>query len=816
MIIMVCNMQLTQCWSGTRAASSKRLLEYARKVTSFRCGSTLGSVWSQTKQGSVEIPFANGKTMTVSTGQLARFADGSAVVQLGETSVLVTAVCKALTSNNNSFVPLVVDYRQKAAAAGRIPTNFLRKDLGASEKEILTSRMIDRSVRPLFRSAEIYDTQIMCNLLAVDAKNDPDILAINGASAALLLSGVPWEGPIGAVRVGLLDNDLVVNPTRKEQQSSKLNLVIAATEGNKVLMIDASANNVIQQDFMKAVKFGVKEAQKVIRQLKELHKMSGKPRRVKAEQPKKALTPVTEVQAVEERAVDSGEEVTGEAVEQPRQPPSDEEVLERCSSMAYESLRTIFTDPAHDKISRDVAVTEVRVATVDTLRKEFPTYEAMKFSDVFNKLSKDTFRNLIFEMNKRCDGRGLDDLRYISCQTDIHKPLHGSALFQRGQTQVLCTVTFDSLDSAWKADPASVILSGLKEKNFMLHYEFPPYATNETGRLSAFGRRELGHGALAEKALRAVIPPDFPFTIRLTSEVLESNGSSSMATVCGGSLALMDAGVPISEPAAGVAVGLVTKYDESGEEIVEYRILTDLLGIEDYLGDMDFKLAGTRTGITALQLDVKIPGLPQKIVMEAIQKGSDGRNRVLNIMNECLDTPRTMRKDNAPVVEKLEVPAHKRAKFIGFGGYNLKKLTSETGVHISSEDEGTYSLFAPNQAAMDEAKQAIKAILEEEKEPELQFGAVYTAKIMEIRDNGILVSFFPNQVPFLIPNSQLDTRKIGHAEVLGFQVGQEISVKYFGRDPATGRHRASRKVLMSLPSSVPKNLSPEKATASAS
>ena len=329
----------------------------------------------------------------------------------------------------------------------------------------------------------------MCNLLSVDAKNDPDILAINGASAALILSGVPWEGPIGAVRVGLLDNELVVNPTRKEQQSSKLNLVLAATEGNKVLMIDASADNVIQQDFMKAVKFGVKEAQKVIRQLRELHKISGKPRRLKTEQRKKTVTIVQniETETVKDNTLEDG--VPDQLLEQsetsspPIQPPSDKVVQERCSSLAFEGLRTIFTDASHDKISRDVAVTELRVATVDTLRREFPDYESMKMSDVFGKLSKEVFRNLIFETNRRyihkflhstsylialqlnlyiccrrCDGRGLDDLRYISCQTDVHRPLHGSALFQRGQTQVLCTVTFDSLDSAWKADPASVII----------------------------------------------------------------------------------------------------------------------------------------------------------------------------------------------------------------------------------------------------------------------------------------------------------------------------------------------------------------------
>ncbi|OQV18103.1 Polyribonucleotide nucleotidyltransferase 1, mitochondrial [Hypsibius exemplaris] len=779
-----------------------------RNASDVRCRARWNStaspvrVWAQTKSGSVEVTFTPGRpTMTISTGQLARFADGSAVVQLGETTVMVTTVGKSLPpGSNNSFVPLVVDYRQKAAAAGRIPTNFLRKELGPSEREVLTSRMIDRSLRPLFRTGEICDTQIMCNLLAVDAKNDPDIAAMNGASAALFLSDIPWDGPIGAVRVGLVDSELIINPTRKELQGSSLNLVIAAADDDRVVMVDASASNISQQDFMKAVTFGTTEAQKVIAGLRRLQKLVGKPKREPL--PAKVYQPRT---PLAKSAPEIG--VLDEVTVLPAEPTSIETVQARCAELAADQIRGIFTDPKFDKIGRDVAVTALRTATTDALKKEFPDFDSSKVGDIFSVLSKETFRNLIFDTNVRCDGRSLDDLRYIRCKTNIFKPLHGSALFERGQTQVLCTVTFDSLDSAWKADPASVIISGLKEKNFMLHYEFPPYATNETGRMSAFGRRELGHGALAEKALRAVIPSDFPFTIRLTSEVLESNGSSSMATICGGSLALMDAGVPISEPAAGVAVGLVTKYDATGKEITDYRILTDLLGIEDYLGDMDFKLAGTRHGITALQVDVKIPGLPLNIVMEAIEKGGDGRNRILDIMRDCLPAPREAKKDNAPVVEKLDIPPQKRSKFVGFGGYNLKKITASTGVQITQTDDAVYNLFAPNQAALDEAKQLITEILEEDSEPELQFGAVYSAKVAEVREGGIMVTLHSRQTPFFIPNSQLDSRKVGHANVLGFEVGHDVSVKYFGRDPATGRHRASRKVLVSIPSSAVKALS---------
>ncbi|XP_055332105.1 polyribonucleotide nucleotidyltransferase 1, mitochondrial-like isoform X2 [Paramacrobiotus metropolitanus] len=719
------------------------------------------------------------------------------VLSCRDTTVMVTAVGRTLgPSATASFVPLVVDYRQKAAAAGRVPTNYLRRELGPSENEILTSRMIDRSVRPLFRSRPLCDTQIVCNLLAVDGVHDPDIASINGASAALTLSDIPWDGPIGAVRVALISDQLIVNPTRKERLSSPLNLVIAATERNQVVMIDASANNILQQDFMKAIKFGVKEAQKIVAELNKLKMMIGKEKRLDVPPPAKVSIPAPAP------ALISAE---GE-IENLVPPTSPEKVRERCFELAESKLQNVFTDVTHDKISRDVAVSEIRALTLETLRKEFVDFDPSRMTEIFSTISKGIFRDLIFSTNTRCDGRSLSDLRHIRCEAGVFRPLHGSALFERGQTQCLCTVTFDSIDSAWKADPTSVIISGLKEKNFMLHYEFPPYATNETGRSMAFGRRELGHGALAEKALRAIIPLNFPFTIRLTSEVLESNGSSSMATVCGGSLALMDAGVPITAPAAGVAIGLVTKYNETGDEITDYRILTDLLGIEDYLGDMDFKMAGTRSGITALQADVKIPGLPLRIVMESIQKATEAKSKILDIMAQCVREPRQERKENAPVTEKLEVPVHKRAKFVGYGGYNLRRITVETGVQITQIDDSVYNLFAPNQMAMDEAKQMITECLEEEREPDLQFGAVYSAKIVEIRESGLMITLYNGQTPFLLPNSQLDTRKIAHPDVLGFEVGQEISVKYFGRDPATGRHRVSRKVLMSVPTSAARSL----------
>lgn len=719
------------------------------------------------KEGETEIKLSNRQVIKINVGKYARFADGCAVAQLGNTSVMVTSVSKTKPTAS-TFMPLTVDYRQKAAAAGRIPTNFLRRELGSTEQEILTSRMIDRSVRPLFPEGYFYETQVMCNLLAVDGVNDPDVLSINAASASLALSDIPWDGPVGAVRVGLIDGEAVINPTRKELSESALNLVVAGCEHSRVVMIEAAANNVLQQDFLKAIKNGMKETQNIIQHIKALQKSHGKAKREVA----KYFIPT-------------------------------EDLIEAAKVLSETQIKEVFLNYEHDKISRDEAIANIRQNVTEKMKESFPLVEQYFLLEAFSKVCKETFRDLIFVHGKRCDGRDATSLRNISCEVDLYQPLHGSALFQRGQTQVFCTVTFDSPDSILRSDPVSILTGGIKEKNFMLHYEFPPFATNETGRQGNAGRRELGHGALAEKALRPLIPNDFPFTIRLTSEVLESNGSSSMATVCGGTMALMDAGVHISAPAAGVAIGLVTKpHSEKIDETGSYCLLTDILGIEDYLGDMDFKLAGTKKGITALQADVKIPGLPLRIVMEAVQQATDGKSEILNIMSKTIKAPRTNPKNNWPIIETLEVLPHKRAKFIGIGGYNLRKLTSETGVRVTPIDDHNFSIFAPNKSAMEEAKDMIEQFLVEEKEPQLEFGSIYTAKIVELRETGVMVALYPTMQPTLLHNSQLSQRKINHPSALGLEVGQEISVKYFGRDPVSGHVRLSRKVLQSPATAV--------------
>ncbi|TSN95647.1 Polyribonucleotide nucleotidyltransferase 1, mitochondrial [Bagarius yarrelli] len=595
-----------------------------------------------------------GRKLEISTGKLAQLADGCSVVQ--------------------------VDYRQKAAAAGRIPTNYLRRELGTSETEILTSRLIDRSIRPLFPAGYFYDTQVLCNILAADGVNDPDVLAINGASAALAVSDIPWNGPVGAVRIGLIDGGFVVNPTRKEMGSSMLNLVIAGAPSSQVVMMEAAAENVLQQDFCHAVKLGIKHTQQIIHAIQQL---------------------VRELK-VEKRTPQKLFNAPSEMVAFTRQ-------------LAGERIYTVFTDFSHDKISRDESVNKIRLETEEQIKEKFPHAEPFEVIEAFNAVSKEIFRNLVLTEYRRCDGRDLTSLRDISCEVDVFKPLHGSALFQRGQTQVFCTVTFDSLESSVKTDIVTTALSGIKDKNFMLHYEFPPYATNEIGKMGGLNRRELGHGALAEKALRPVIPKEFPFTIRVTSEVLESNGSSSMASACGGSLALMDAGVPISSAVAGVAVGLISKPNpEKVSEIQDYRLLTDIL------------------------------------------------REILGIMNKSISKPRSERKEHGPVVENVRVPISRRAQFVGPGGYNLRRLQAQTGVTISQVDEETFSVFAPTPYALHEAQEFITEICKDD---------------------------------------------IKHPSALGLEVGQQIQVKYFGRDPTDGRMRLSRKVLQSPAATVVKTLS---------
>jgi len=610
------------------------------------------------KEVTVEVP--GGQPIRISTGKLARFADGSAVANIGQTSVLATVVCKSPTvtpgttlapSATPSFVPLTVDYRQKAAAAGRIPTNHLRRELGGpTDAEVLTGRVIDRSVRPLFPKAFGLETQIVCNMLCVDGQGcRPDVAALNAASAALAASDVPWRGPVGAVRVGRdrQSRELLLNPSRRQRASSDLDVIVAGDRRGRVVMLEAEADNVHRDDFLLAVQHGL-DACRVI-----------------------AATIQDELATEHKR-------------ELPPTSTATDELRQSIDLMCRQRVMAIYCHDQHDKISRDRAVFAVRDEVLASLRQSQANVDSGHFFECFNQMCRSLVASLVLDNGRRVDGRAVDQMRELSCEADLHQPLHGSALFQRGQTQVMCTVALDSKMAALKADPVSELTGAVKEKGFFLHYEFPPYATNDIGR-TGIGRRELGHGALAERALRPLVPADHPFTIRLTSEVLESNGSSSMATVCGGTLALLDAGVPLTAPAAGVAVGLVAETNDEGD-IRRHQVLLDILGLEDYLGDMDFKMAGTEDGVTALQADIKLPGIPFEVVRDATFMAGCGIGQLLGVMRRCRPRARED-KTNLPVAVEMELPPHKRAKLVGPGGINLRNITSETGARLSQSEE---------------------------------------------------------------------------------------------------------------------------------
>lgn len=661
----------------------------------------------------------------------AKFAHGASICSLGDTQVLVTAV--STPSEPKGFTPLTVDFKQKGGIARRTD-------------EMLACRIIDRSIRPCFPEGFSNETQIICNLLDVDGINDPDVLAINGASTSLALSDIPWGGPIGATRIGLVGETLVSNPTWKERENSRLNLVLAANRTGNIMMMDGSSSEpLLMPDLAKAIKFGVKECQKVVDCINNLQKSYGKPKR---------------------------------ALELSHQPTIDEIDLVR--EQAFDQILSVLKDHNHDKMSRDQAMNEVQNNISAVLKTTNPEIDRDKFLQIFLRLVKDANKKLLSETRIRCDGRELHQVRPISASVDLFKNRHGTAVFQRGQTQVFCATTFDAPDA----------------KNFELEYEFPKFATGETGRVMNFpGRREVGHGALAEKAIRPLIPKDLELTARLNCEVWESNGSSSMASVCAGSLSLMDAGVDIKEHVAGVAMGLMGDI-----------VLTDILGYEDYFGEMDFKIAGTKKAFTALQLDVKLEqGLPIPVLFESLERAHKAKSDIITKMNNVIRSARKEKKECHPVTKTIYVPPHKKSKFIGLGRANLKRLTEQTGVKVfdveddqdDTEKKGNFFLFAPNKLALAEAEKMIESSLEAMfKEPELEFNGIYTATIEEIRPTGVMVTLYPNMQPALLPTSQLDIRPINHPSALNYQPGQQIQVKYFGRDPATGQMRISRKSLM--------------------
>ncbi|OZC10130.1 putative polyribonucleotide nucleotidyltransferase [Onchocerca flexuosa] len=691
-------------------------------------------------------------------GHVARLADGAAVVSQGETSVLATVVGKQSSAGDTTdFMPLTVDFQQSASAIGRIPTNYLRRELQRNDSDILASRMIDRSVRPLFSKDYSGETQIICKPLAIDDDGDPVILGLNATSAALTLSDIPWEGPMGAVRVALIDNEIVVNPSRKNMKTSSLDLVIAGCDyGKRILMIDMDGYEIETEKFLECIRTGLQAISHLIQAINKVKDLCGRQKRQ-----------------------DVNGEIDIDMIA----------LMEEMQILYGNQLYDIFTNKEHDKLSRDRAVSAIADHMLEKLKERSTPH---KLRHTFKNLVKRSLREALFKSERRCDGRKFDELRPVDIKMNVYKKLHGSALFQRGQTQVFGTVTFDAPSTAFQPDALSQLLGAQQKKMFMLHYQFPSFATTAISSSLRTSRRELGHGALAEKALKRLIPEDFPYCIRLACDVLESNGSSSMASVCAGCLALLDAGVQVEAPAAGIAMGLIIDEERS-----DYRILTDINGLEDFAGDMDFKVAGTMSGYTAMQLDLKVPGIKPEMVMESLEQAKNGLKHLLLLMKKAQPQWRDHFKSTVPVHETIPVAIYKRHIIFRSGGYNAKLIESETGAKISVEDDTNISIFAPNKVKLEEAKMMLNKMFDSESERELVFGAMYKAEIVDVLEHGVLVTLHKGMKPILLKNSNLDARNVVHAKVLGFKTGQKIIIQYLGRDPNTGHHRISRKTLQS-------------------
>lgn len=712
----------------------------------------------------------NVRPIIFESGHIANATNGSCVATIGDTSVLTTLV-SSKADKPSSFLPLTVEYREEAAAAGRIPTTHLRRERGSTEKDILTSRNIDRSVRSTFPKYFFNQTNLICSVLSIDGINNPDIAAINSASASIAISDVPWEGPVAAVRLATIDGKTIVFPTRKQVNMSSSNIVMTTNHLGNLVMIDASFSKpTIHADISEMLKYGTEECAKIIEAIQDLQSQIGKTK-----------------QPIDESLIPSNE------------------LLEFIRQKAEIGISKVLVNCSLDKYEKDKAIEAIQKETFEQLTESSIETSFAMFNLSFQKIVKDTHRQLLRKRKRRIDGRLFDQVRKISCNVDVHKPLHGSSIFKRGMTQVFCSCTFDSLDAAFPTDQITLLTTGVKEKNFMLHYEFPQFATGMLQKGSGPDRREIGHGSLAEKSLRAVIPSDSEFTIRLKCKVLDSNGSSSMASVCAGSMALMDAGVNIKRHVAGLATGLFC-YEATENEPEEEILLTDILGFEDYAGDMDLKIAGTTSAITAIHLDVKpVEGVKLKTIESALAQSGRSRQHVIDIMKGVIRTPRKEKKSSHPVTKTLHVPANKRFNFLGFNGTNLKKMMREHGVKITeyisdsenpSYDEPNFMIFAPNQEAMSDAEEAIEELLKaKNKVPDLKFGDIYSATIVDVKKEGLMVVLYPTMRPALLPLREVDIKYVHDIMVFGFKIGDKIQIKYFGTDPVSGSMRISRRVL---------------------
>jgi polyribonucleotide nucleotidyltransferase len=681
----------------------------------------------------------HGRRLSIESGRMAKQANGSALVQYGDTVVLVTAVAAREPREAIDFFPLTVDYQEKTFAAGKIPGGFFKREGRPSEKEVLTSRLCDRPLRPLFPDGFRCETQVIATVLSYDKENDADVLAMIGASAALEISDIPFNGPIAGVRVGRIDGKLVLNPTALQVAECDLQMIIAGSR-DAIVMVEGGARMLSEDVLLDALYFGHRELQPILDMQAELRRAVGKPKRT--------VTPPAVDQALAAR------------------------VRELASSKIVEALTT------SGKHERADAVRQVRAEVLTALAAEFPERER-EVKNLFEHVHEEIVRGMIVGEKRRLDGRGLADIRPISCEVQVLPRTHGSALFTRGETQALVVATLGTSSDEQRIDA----LIGDTYKKFMMHYNFPPYSVGEVKFLRSPGRREIGHGALAERAITAVLPDEtqFPYTIRVVSEILESNGSSSMATVCGSSLALMDAGVPIKSPVAGIAMGLIRE----GNEI---RVLSDILGDEDHLGDMDFKVAGTSEGVTAVQMDIKIGGVTREIMRDALYQARDGRLHILHAMQTALAQPRADVSSYAPRIVTLKIRQDRIRDVIGPGGKVIRGIIEETGVKIDVEDDGTIYIASADESAMQKAVDWIHRLT-----AEAEVGKIYKGTVKKIMDFGAFVEILPG-TDGLVHISQLAAERVAKVRDV-LNEGDEVMVKVLEVDKS-GKIRLSRKEAM--------------------
>jgi polyribonucleotide nucleotidyltransferase len=690
----------------------------------------------------VELEVA-GRTLRLETGRVAKQADGSVWASYGDTVVLATAVASQTAKPGVDFLPLTVDYQEKTYAAGKIPGGYFKREGRPSEKEVLTSRLIDRPLRPLFPEGYYYETQVIASVLSADKTGSSDVIGITAASAALSISNIPFQGPVAGVKIGRVDGRFVVNPDLDTMEKSDLHLVVAGT-ADAVMMVEAGANELPEATMLEALELAHAEIKKIVAKIAELAKKVGKTKR----------------------------EVKVESI--------DPTLAAKVRSLVAQPIREAIMIP--NKTARQERLDMILADAVEKFKNPDDPDSERHIKIVFHGLEYTEVRNMILERGSRADGRGPSDIRPITCEVGVLPRTHGSALFTRGETQSLAVVTLGTAEDEQRIDA----LEGEYTRTFMLHYNFPPFSVGEARPLRSPGRREVGHGALAERALKPVIPgkETFPYTVRIVSEILESNGSSSMATVCGGTLALMDAGVPIKEPVAGIAMGLIKEGDS-------VMILSDILGLEDHLGDMDFKVCGTKNGVTALQMDIKIGGITTALMQQALEQARLGRLHILSHMAKALSQPRANLSPFAPRIFTMKVKQDKIRDVIGQGGKTIRGIQTECGVKINIEDTGVVTIASVDEASLLKAKEMISRLTEE-----VEVGKTYLGTVRKIMDFGAFVEVLPG-TDGLVHISQLAHHRVKSVSDEVAE-GDQILVKVLEIDKQ-GKIRLSRKEAMPAP-----------------